>query len=272
MGAENLNVTSIASSNAQFSTTDAYPQVIPAGSCHDFTVRFAPTSRGPKSATLTINSNDTVNPAAPGAYPAWARHGVDHMPGRPGGRERPGASLRAWSTSARRPSTPRVARSRSLPRERDGLSLVAPYPVGNTLVDWTAKDGGDNAKACTQSVTVNDIEPPVIVGLGADPNSLWPPNHKMRTVAVSYTVTDNCDALPAISCGLAAASNEPVDGTGDGDTSPDWQILGPKSLLLRAERSGGGSGRIYTASAACTDTKNNSSSATTAVTAQHDRR
>ena len=271
-GAENLNVTSIASSNAQFSTTDAYPQVIPAGACHDFTVRFAPSSRGPKSATLTINSNDTVNPAVPVSASGLGKGMVsitcpaDRVVGNDPGLCSALVNVGTPAVDAEGcPVTITSARS-------DGLSLVAPYPVGNTLVDWTAKDGGDNAKACTQSVTVNDIEPPVIVGLGADPNSLWPPNHKMRTVAVSYTVTDNCDALPAISCGLAAASNEPVDGTGDGDTSPDWQILGPKSLLLRAERSGGGSGRIYTLTAACTDTKNNSSSATTAVTAQHDRR
>ena len=120
----------------------------------------------------------------------------------------------------------------------DGLLLVNPYPVGTTLVDWTAKDGGNNAMACTQSVTVNDVEPPVIAGLGADPISLWPPNHKMTTVAISYTVTDNCDALPAISCGLAAASNEPVNGTGDGDTSPDWEILGAEEPA--APRGAGG--------------------------------
>ncbi|MDL1937369.1 hypothetical protein FBQ80_17745 [Candidatus Brocadia sp. AMX2] len=38
--------------------------------------------------------------------------------------------------------------------------------------------------------------------------------------------------------------DEPVDGLGDGDTSPDAVIQGDK-VLLRAERSGNGNGRVY---------------------------
>ena len=61
----------------------------------------------------------------------------------------------------------------------DGLPLPAPFPVGSTTVAWTATDGGGNAMSCPQVVVVNDVEPPVIAGLGAVPNVLWPPNHKM---------------------------------------------------------------------------------------------
>ena len=42
-----------------------------------------------------------------------------------------------------------------------------------------------------------------------------PPNHKMIDVAVSYNATDNCDEGAAVSCALAVASNEPIDGLGD---------------------------------------------------------
>jgi hypothetical protein len=38
--------------------------------------------------------------------------------------------------------------------------------------------------------------------------------------------------------------DEPVNGLGDGDTSPDAVVLG-RTVLLRAERSGSGNGRVY---------------------------
>ncbi len=46
--------------------------------------------------------------------------------------------------------------------------------------------------------------------------------------------------------------DEPVDGTGDGDTSPDAIIDGDK-VLVRAERSGSGNGRVYRITFKATD-------------------
>jgi hypothetical protein len=90
-------------------------------------------------------------------------------------------------------------------------------------------------------------------------------------VAINYTVTDNCDALPAITCELGVTSNEPINGKGDGNTAPDWVILNPHLVQLRAERSGGGTGRIYTVGIVCKDTKNNASQAAVQVRVPHDR-
>ena len=45
---------------------------------------------------------------------------------------------------------------------------------------------------------------------------------------------------------VGVSSNEPIDGADDGNTSPDWEITGPRTVNLRAERSGVGTGRIYT--------------------------
>jgi uncharacterized delta-60 repeat protein len=97
-------------------------------------------------------------------------------------------------------------------------------------------------------------QPPVIAGATASPGSLWPPNHKMTDVLVSYTVTDDRDPAAAVRCSLTVSSNEPVNGTGDGDTAPDWQIVDSHHVRLRAERAGSGNGRIYTITITCQDT------------------
>ena len=65
-GAEDLEVASITSNNPQFVVTapsSGFPVVISPDSCFPFEVRFTPTSPGPKTATLTINSDDPVNPS-----------------------------------------------------------------------------------------------------------------------------------------------------------------------------------------------------------------
>src|SRR6185436_16371074 len=44
----------------------------------------------------------------------------------------------------------------------DGQALNAPYPVGLTTITWTATDASNNTDTCNQTITVNDVEPPVI--------------------------------------------------------------------------------------------------------------
>jgi len=100
-----------------------------------------------------------------------------------------------------------------------------------------------------------DDEPPAIQSLTASPNTLWPPNHKMVSVRLTVAATDSCGiASEKI---VSVTSNEPSDGVGDGDTSPDWKITGDLTLQLRAERSGTGNGRVYTITVEVTDTSGN---------------
>jgi hypothetical protein len=106
----------------------------------------------------------------------------------------------------------------------------------------------------------------------ASPNMLWPPNHKMVHVAVTLSAIDVCDTATPSCQIISVTSNEPVDGQGDGNTSPDWIITGPLTVDLRAERSGTGAGRIYTITVQCTNHSGNSSTATVTVTVPHFRR
>ncbi len=105
-------------------------------------------------------------------------------------------------------------------------------------------------------VTVRN-PPPVISGAAANPAMLWPPNHQMVNVAVNYNVTDNCGP---VSLGLRVRSSEPTNGTGDGDTAPDWQVINEHLVRLRAERAGAGDGRTYTITIVATDSAGQPSS------------
>ncbi len=105
--------------------------------------------------------------------------------------------------------------------------------------------------------------PTCIANASVTPSVLWPPNHKLVTVTVNYA------AGAGTSCSLDVASNEPVNGTGDGDTAPDWIVLDSHHVRLRAERAGNGTGRIYTITVTCSDNAG-SNSADVTVKVPHD--
>jgi hypothetical protein len=110
---------------------------------------------------------------------------------------------------------------------------------------------------------------PTITGASASPSVLWPPNHRMVDVTLTYGTT-SCSG-PA-TCTLTVSSNEPVDGSGDGHTSPDWEVVDATHVRLRAERSGNGTGRTYTIVIVCTDGTGQTTTATVEVTVPHDQR
>lgn len=137
------------------------------------------------------------------------------------------------------------------------------FQVGTTTVTARATDANGNTSSCSFTVRVNDVEPPVINNLLVRPPILWPPNHKMKNVDVDYTSTDNCPG--PITCQITVTSDEPENGTGDGDQAPDWDILNDHHIKLRAERAGNGDGRIYSVKVTCTDAHGNTASGTRIV-------
>ena len=95
----------------------------------------------------------------------------------------------------------------------------------------------------------------------------------MRDVTLTYNKgTDNCGG--AVSCVVTSiTSNEPVNGTGDGDTAPDATLTSPpsNSAKVRAERSGHGDGRVYRLHVTGTDTHGATCEATVIVGVPHDQ-
>jgi hypothetical protein len=144
------------------------------------------------------------------------------------------------------------------------------FAFGTTTVVCTSSDTRGNTATGSFDVIVQDTTAPEITVATASPNSLWPPNHKMVSVTLTVEATDAVDPAPAIAI-VSVTSNQPVNGTGDGDTAPDWVITGPRSLQLRAERSGNNE-RIYTITVSATDLYGNVSTATIEVRVPGSRR
>ncbi|OPY76430.1 MAG: hypothetical protein A4E65_03169 [Syntrophorhabdus sp. PtaU1.Bin153] len=146
-----------------------------------------------------------------------------------------------------------------------GPNPTVQFPgTGSFTVNLGVNDDFGGTASCRPTVNVVDTSPPAIDGVRANPNILWPPLHQMIPVTVTIMSSDICGPAPL--CRIAAvSSSEPVNGLGDGDMVPDWEITADRTLNLRAERSGKGTGRVYTITVACTDTSGNTTSGTTKV-------
>ena len=103
------------------------------------------------------------------------------------------------------------------------------FAIGTTTVTATATDAAGNTAAGTFTVTVGDTTAPVISGAAASPNRLWPPNHKLVTVAVAY---ETADAVGPVETKLTVTSDQPL-----GIFRPDWIVVDAHTVKLRAERS-----------------------------------
>jgi len=84
-------------------------------------------------------------------------------------------------------------------------------------------------------------------------------------------LSDINDDSPEISL-VSITMNEGDEAIGDGHTTDDIQIGDDGSIRLRAERSGTGSGRIYTITYQAVDDSGNAAVASATVTVPHDQR
>jgi hypothetical protein len=109
-------------------------------------------------------------------------------------------------------------------------STNAPYLVEYA---WAVRDG-DVGPVSNAS--------PVCTTAQASPRALWTPKGQFVPVTIQG-ITDP-DNDPLIITLIGVKQDEPVQGPGSGDTSPDAIIQGG-SVAVRAERDGSGNGRVY---------------------------
>ena len=98
--------------------------------------------------------------------------------------------------------------------------------------------------------------PPVCTAAVPSPVRLWPANHKFVPVSVLGVADPDGDPVTITVDGVW--QDEPVNGTGDGNTSPDGAGVGTGTAYLRAERDGSANGRAYHVYFTADDGQNNS--------------
>src|SRR5712664_242465 len=144
--------------------------------------------------------------------------------------------------------------------------------MGNHAFTLTVTDPGGLRATATTLVTVRDTVTPTLRVM-LSPDTLWSPNHKLVQITATVETSDSCDPNPAVTL-VSITSNEPDNGLGDGDQPNDIQAVGGglipfgtdvRSFLLRAERSGMGTGRVYTVNYMVRDAAGNESLASAQV-------
>lgn len=132
----------------------------------------------------------------------------------------------------------------------DGRILLAGTVGIPSTVEWNEAQRLDFALVRYLGDPTNHA--PVCSGVTADINQINTPNHAMTLITLSGATDPDGDALTLTITGVT--QDEPVNGTGDGNTSPD-AAAGPvgNQVYVRGERAGNGDGRVYRIAFTVTD-------------------
>ncbi len=136
------------------------------------------------------------------------------------------------------------------------------FPLGTTTVTATAKDAAGNTGTGSFTITVRDTTAPAITSITPSIATIWPPNKKMVPITVTVVATDAVGVASAKI--VSVATNQP-------DSKTQWQITGPLTVNLLADREGDDKDRIYTLTIEVRDAAGNVSTKTTTVTVPHDQ-
>lgn len=126
--------------------------------------------------------------------------------------------------------------------------------AGSTLTNSATVQGdqGDPVPANNMATVVTTLNHNPVCSEASGGPDPWPPNHRLRLATI--TGIADADGNPVTTTVTGVTQDEPLNGVGDGDTSPD-AFPGPAAdqVWLRAERSGTGDGRVYRIAFQATD-------------------
>jgi len=151
-----------------------------------------------------------------------------------------------------------------------GTTAIVPLTLhaGAHTFTLTVTDPGGLSSSATTQVTIQDTTAPLL-SVSLSPNSLQPPNHKLIPITATVSASDACSAKVTVRLD-SIVSNEPDNGTGDGDQPNDIQATdgGPvpsaatfASSSCERNAPAAGDGRIYTVTYSAADASGNSTSA-----------
>jgi hypothetical protein len=140
-------------------------------------------------------------------------------------------------------------------------------PEGVTTVGYFATDAAGNEETARTLAVKIDGTSPVLSGLPSEECTLWPPNHKLRRVAV-VRASDAVSGIAPGSFEVKATSNEPLDPS---DVAVTEDGNGGLIVELRAERSGGSESRVYSLTVKAKDLAGNEVTGTASCVVPHDK-
>lgn len=159
-----------------------------------------------------------------------------------------------------------------------GSDIVYSTYLGGTSYDWglgIAVDASESAYITGDLMSYNYPTVNPIHGYGGPNNAfltkirknsspncseamasislIWPPNREMEPISILNVSDPDNDPLSITVTGIS--QDEPVKGIGSTNTSPDGSGIGTDTSSVRAERTGGGNGRVYQISFTANDSK-----------------
>ncbi len=155
----------------------------------------------------------------------------------------------------------------------DSLSGIdfcsAPITLSNEgagqIATGACTDKAGNVSAPATAKASIDKTPPVISGMPAAGCTLSPPNHMLVQVA-NVTAADALSGLAPGSFKVTGASSEPSPDPNVAEIVITPNGSGGFVVQLRADRSGSGTGRVYTITALASDLAGNTATATATCT------
>lgn len=142
------------------------------------------------------------------------------------------------------------------PAVDEHLNDISVSPDGIVRVVWAQADGsvrGSN-DVFAMLFRLDANRPPDCSAVSPSANRLWPPDHKLQPVTLGGATDPDGDPVTLTVTGVS--QDEPVEGIDDGNTAPDAQLgASSNQVLLRAERSESGDGRLYRITFSANDSK-----------------
>ena len=138
------------------------------------------------------------------------------------------------------------------------------------IVELSTSAGSNDYALDDLEVTGPANQPPDCSNAAPSESPLWPPNHKFVRINVTGVTDSDGDT---ISINIDSIfQDEPVNGKGDGNTSPDGRGVGTDTAEVRAERAGRGNGRVYEIGYTADDSNGGTCTGSVFVGVPHDKK